>query len=87
MQSADQIDQLLKGFLKTPPRRNGPEQVKTRLLQHIQIANNPEQYCTDESQPALAKRRRNAIQGIRRLAERYPDIAAQLLKELEQGAA
>lgn len=69
-------DALIQQFISATPRFTNPQD---RLRYWIDVANQPQQYIPN---PTKVKRRRaQAIQNIRRLVERYPVIAKQMLCE------
>lgn len=79
------VDSFLKAFLAPPPG-DSPQDIKTRLLHWVAVANDPEKFIEDQSTHAVAAKRKSARQNLKRLAERHPDIAAELMKAREEGA-
>jgi hypothetical protein len=77
------LDTFLQAFLK-PPTGTSPEDIVARLRHYIDVANNPSQYSDDHSTDALRAKRRSARQNLRRIALKYPHIAAQLLREYKK---
>jgi hypothetical protein len=73
------IDTFLQTFLH-PPTGTSPQDILAKLRHHIDVANNPAQYSTDTSVPALRAKRRNARQALRRLAKNHPLLAEQLMR-------
>ena len=78
------MQQSTRVFLQTflaPPEGKSPQDIKARLLHWIEVANSPEQFTGDPSAHTLAAKRRSARQNVKRLAERHPEIAAQLMHD------
>jgi response regulator of citrate/malate metabolism len=84
--SSSPIDQFLKTFLSPPPG-DTPKEIKERLLHWIAVTNEPQQFSNSEDAHAIAATRRSARQNLKRLAQRHPDIATDLMNERKQGAA
>lgn len=74
------VDTFLSNFI-TPPPGSSTKDIKHRITQWIEIANNPRLGIADPTPAAIAQRRRKARQNARRLALRYPAIADQLMRE------
>jgi len=80
------VDSFLKAFLAPPPG-DSPQDIKARLLHWIAVANEPHKFLTENNPHSVAAKRRSARQNLRRLAQRHPEIADQLMKERNQGVA
>lgn len=79
------LNTFLQAFLK-PPTGTSPEDIAAKLRHYIDVANNPSQYSDDHSTFALRAKRRNARQSLRRLVQKHPQIAAQLMREYKKAA-
>jgi hypothetical protein len=75
---------LLKGFLtKLPPR--SPQSIADRINYWADVANDPASFTNGDSSPyAIASRRKIALQSLKKLIARNPEIAAQALRDREQ---
>lgn len=76
------IDSFFQTFLR-PPTGTSPQDITAKILHHIDVANNPAQYSSDHSTPALRAKRRSARQSLRRLALKHQEIAAKLMREFK----
>jgi hypothetical protein len=75
---------LLKGFLTKLPDRS-PASIADRINHWADVANDPGQYTNGDISPyALKSRRKIALQSLKKLIARNPEIAAQALQEREQ---
>jgi hypothetical protein len=68
---------LLKYLTKVP--QSIPEKIKHWLF----VANNPEKVYPDADATALARRRRNARNNVRRLVKKYAMLLPTIARELE----
>jgi hypothetical protein len=75
---------LIDRFIGRPPEGNSPEDIKARLLHWRDVAINPAKFTKGDTHPqALKAAQRNSRQNLRRLVQRHPDIAAQIMQEGE----
>jgi hypothetical protein len=81
-------DDFLQAFLTKAPARSS-QSIKDRMLHWQHVANNPGIYLKngDVGKAAEAARKKVAMQSLRKLIDRNPEIAAQLLNEQSQEAA
>ena len=77
------IDRFFQTFVR-PPTGKSPEDILAKLRHYIDVANDPSTYATDKSAFAVRAKRRNARQAIRRLVQRHPEIAAQMMRETKR---
>jgi hypothetical protein len=80
------VDTFLRAFL-SPPSGSTPQDIINKIRHYIDVANNPAQYSSDTSIPALRAKRRNARQSLRRLVLKHPEIAAQIMHEQKAEAS
>jgi len=74
----NQIEQFFDIFVR-PPHGKSPDAILAKLRHHIDVANHADQYVSDKSTFAIRAKRRNALQAIRRLVQRHPALAAQMI--------
>jgi len=74
------VQQLISKYLAPPPGKSFAKQ-KERIVHWLQVANNPSLYAPPNASAAnVADLRRKARQNVRRLAEKYPEVAADVMK-------
>ena len=85
MSNDSTVEDFLRAFI-APPNGSTPRDTRAKLEYWIEAATHPEQHTKDNdtSRYAVAAVRRKARQNARRLAERHPDIAQQLMRERQQ---
>jgi hypothetical protein len=71
------VARFISKHLNPPPGRT-PQDVKSRLLHWISVANNPSVLTSETNAKVLANMRRKARQNIRRLVLQHPDVASQI---------
>lgn len=76
------VQDFLNTFLK-PPKGDSPKDIAQRIRHWIDVANNPEQYVQDQHPLVVATRRKSARQNLRKLIERHPHIAEQIMHETQ----
>jgi hypothetical protein len=79
------VDTFLRTFL-SPPKGTSPQDIAAKIRHYIDVANNPAQYSDDHTTFALRAKRRSARQCLRRLVQKHPQIAAQLMREPKEVA-
>lgn len=77
------VDTFLRTFLSVPKGKS-PEDIAAKIRHYVDVANNPSQYSDDPSTFALRAKRRSARQSLRRLVQKHPQIAAQLMRESKE---
>ena len=83
------VDAFIKKFLRPPKSSaNSPDDVAARLRYWISVVNRPELFMKeDDPNPyAVSARRRTARQNLRRLLKKYPDVAAQVMREEDENS-
>jgi hypothetical protein len=73
MTTQDPLAAFIRKHL-TPPTGSSPADIKARLFHWIQVANNPETFCEDQSPYALAAKRRSARQNVVRILKKHPEF-------------
>ena len=76
----DNVNQFLERFLNTPSGKS-PQAIRSRFQHWAEVYANPDQFSQDHSPHALAAKRKSARQCLRRLAERHPGVASELIAE------
>jgi len=72
---------LLRSFLNRPLKRSD-ESIEERMRRWADVANNPQDHVTGESnKAAIAARRKVALQSLRKLIEDNPAVAIKLQRE------
>jgi hypothetical protein len=66
-----------------PPNGDTPQDTKAKMQHWRKVVLNPDKYATDAHPLAVQKVERNARQNFRRLVQRHPDLAAQIMSEAE----
>lgn len=81
------MDQKLKDFISkflNPTKGNSPKQIEARIRHWIEVANHPEMFVNGDTSPhSISAKRRSALQNLRRLLKRHPDLAAAMMRESE----
>lgn len=77
------IKEFTEKFLK-PPKGDSPEQIEARIRHWVDVANHPEAFVNgDKSQYSISAKRRSALQNLRRVLKRHPDVAKAIMQESE----
>jgi hypothetical protein len=77
------VQKFIDQFLILPSGKS-PAAIRDRFEHWREVHSHPEKYTEDQSPHALAAKRKSARQCLRRLAERHPDIAASLVREVSE---
>jgi hypothetical protein len=81
--TSNTVQSFMEAFLK-PPKGNEPEQIAARIRHWTDVANDPASFVDgDKSRPAVSAKRRSALQNLRRVIERHPQSAEQMMRESE----
>lgn len=77
------IKEFTDKFLK-PPKGDSPEQIEARIRHWVDVANHPEAFVAGDKNPySISAKRRSALQNLRRLLKRHPDVAKTIMQESE----
>jgi len=79
---ATPVSKFLSTFL-TPCKGSSPVEIEERILYWVEVANHPDRYITSANPHELSAKRKSAVQNLRRLVERHPDIATKIEGERE----
>lgn len=77
------VQKFIDQFLPTPPGKP-PTAIRDRFEHWREVHSHPEKFTEDTSRFALAAKRKYARCALRRLAKRYPDVAASFVREVSQ---
>ena len=81
MNAIDPIKDFTDKFLKLP-KGDSPEQIAARIRHWVDVANTPEAFVEADTSPyAIRAKRRSALQNVRRLLKRHPDVAEAMMQQ------
>jgi hypothetical protein len=78
----DQLRAMMQRYL-APPNGDTPQDTKAKMLYWRNVVLNPDKYAADAHPLSVKKAESNARQNFRRLVQRHPDLAAQIMSEVE----